>query len=204
MGERPHTEALSLVRAGPVALYVCVMRLCVCVCVMCAWLRCVRAGASSALYCTECAPRPPNLVCEVATPIPRGQPKRSASRARPAPCWTQTHLISYIRHRPRGVDPPTKLEFRRRALQPSLRDHLTSLLIARIHRHASPIVTSLIISLRAYKNHTRMSPPLTPRSELSRRANTAPPSLVCAVPSGPDPVLGVKNVRWLPGERPWC
>ena len=194
------TQRLSPSYGRVQSLSLSVLCVCVCVCVSCVRGFAVCAPARLP-HCTVLSARPDRQIWCARSQPPYPVGSQSAARLEHVqpPCWTQTHLISYIRHRPRGsggVDPPTKLEFRRRALQPSLRDHLTSLLIARIHRHASPIVTSLIISLRAYKNHQNEA---TPRSELSRRANTAPPSLVCAVPSGPDPVLGVKNVRWLPG-----
>ena len=181
------TQRLSPSYGRVQSLSLSVMRLCVCVCVSCVRGFAVCAPARLP-HCTVLSARPDRQIWCARSQPPYPVGSQSAARLEHVqpPCWTQTHLISYIRHRPRGGRPTDKarISTSRAATIAPRPSHIT--LIARIHRHASPIVTSLIISLRAYKNHQNVSTPHSAVGAFAPREHG--PALVgvcCPVRAGP-------------------
>ena len=84
---------------------------CVCVSV---YVSCVRGFAVCAParlpHCTVLSARPDRQIWCARSQPPYPVGSQSAARLEHVqpPCWTQTHLISYIRHRPRGGRPTDK------------------------------------------------------------------------------------------------
>ena len=143
------------------------------------YVSCVRGFAVCAParlpHCTVLSARPDRQIWCASSRPPYSVGSQSAARLEHVqpPCWTQTHLISYIRQRPRGGRPTDKarISTSRAATIAPRPSHIT------LNRPYSPSC----VANRHISHHlaseptktTRMSPPHTPRSELSRRANTA-------------------------------